>query len=402
MQSQSPSSITSAADSRAALPQIPCVDDEPEVLEALCNVLHRRFCVASATSGREGLRRLTEDGPFAVVMSDFAMPGMNGAEFLSLARVAAPETVRVLLTGQASVQSAIAAVNDGRVFRLLTKPCSAPELVRAIEDAVDQWGLITSDRALLEHKLEALAEHLRRAERLASLGTMAAVVGHELNNVLTMLTGAMQFIRDDVAEGRLPSTDDLSTMQHARDCLETHAKSLLRLGRPVREGEPRVTDLGAAVHDVIGELRTAGLLRRVQVLLEPPSAPILAAIGKTDLEQVLMNLLKNAVEALSEAQRAERFVRITIREDHDRAVCVMADNANGIPAGTLPLIFEPYYTTKPPDRGTGLGLFGVRQVITAMHGTIDVRSTEGIGTEFTVTLPLARRDGSEEAPLSRD
>src|SRR5262249_48101192 len=153
-------------------------------------------------------------------------------------------------------------------------------------------------------------------------------------------TGAMQLIQEDVARGRLPSAEDLASMQHARDCLEKHSRSLLRLGRPAQETEPRTADLVAEVQELVNTLRTAGLLRRVRVHLETGPVPVVAAIRKTDLEQVLMNLLKNAVEALAEAHRLEPSVRISVRHEGDQAICVMADNATGIPRDTLPLIFE--------------------------------------------------------------
>ncbi len=372
----------------AGHPRILCVDDEPEVLAALCDVLHKRFTVSGAASGREALQLLVHAGPFAVVMSDFAMPGMNGVEFLALARVAAPETVRVLLTGHASVGSAIAAVNDGHIFRFLTKPCSPSELVNALDDAVDQCRMVTADRALLEHKLEALSEHLLRAERLASLGTMAAVVGHELNNVLTTMTGAMQLIQEDVAQGRLPAAEDLTSLQRAGDHLAKHSRSLLRLGRPAPEGEPRATDLRVAVNEVIGTLRLAGLFRRIHVELEASSEPVMVGIGRTEIEQVLVNLLKNAVEALSETQNADPLVQIGIVKDSVRATLAVSDNASGVPAEKLPLIFEPYYTTKSPERGTGLGLYAVRQIVKAAGGDVSVDSSEDRGTVFRITLPL--------------
>ncbi len=229
---------------RDGRPRILCVDDEPDLLAGLVDTLHRRFDVSVAVGGSEGLRALCDDGPFAVVMADFSMPDMNGAEFLALACASAPDTVRVLLTGHASVQSAMAAVNEGHVFRILTKPCFGPELVRALEDAVDQCRMITADRALLERKIDSLSGHLLRAERLASLGTMAGVVGHELNNVLTTLNGAVQFIQDDVAQGRLPNPDNLACLQQAGDRLAMHSRSLLDSAGPHDRRDHRAPTCG--------------------------------------------------------------------------------------------------------------------------------------------------------------
>lgn len=187
-----------------SLPRVLFVDDEPQLLESFEDGLHRQFEVVTATSGADGLRVLERTPPFTIVVSDFQMPGMNGAEFLAKAKILSPQSVRVLLSGQATVQGAIAAVNDGNVFRFLTKPCSPAELRRALDDALEQARLVTADRELLERKLDNMVAQLRRTERLASLGTMAGAIGHELNNALTALTCSLDMIRRDATAGRVP------------------------------------------------------------------------------------------------------------------------------------------------------------------------------------------------------
>jgi response regulator RpfG family c-di-GMP phosphodiesterase len=127
-----------------------CVDDEAQVLEGLELHLRRTYQVTRATSGAEGLKAVTEDGPFAVVVSDMRMPGMDGAAFLSKVRDVAPNTVRLLLTGYADLDAAIAAINEGGVFRFLTKPCPPDKLRAAFQAAVQQYLLITAERELLD------------------------------------------------------------------------------------------------------------------------------------------------------------------------------------------------------------------------------------------------------------
>lgn len=133
-------------------PRILCVDDEPKVLEGLALHLHRRFDLTPTTSGDEALQTLARS-PFAVILSDMRMPGMDGATLLARARELAPETTRVLLTGHAEVGAAIAAVNRGGIFRFLTKPCPPAELRAALEEAVVQHQLVTAERELLEQTL---------------------------------------------------------------------------------------------------------------------------------------------------------------------------------------------------------------------------------------------------------
>jgi len=133
--------------------KILCVDDEKAVLDGLSLHLRRRYDVLTAQSGAAGLEALERDGSIAVIMSDMRMPGMDGAEFLSRARKLLPNSVRLLLTGQADMTSAIAAVNEGQIFRFLTKPCPPAAVMAAVDAAAEQNRLVTAEKVLLEQTL---------------------------------------------------------------------------------------------------------------------------------------------------------------------------------------------------------------------------------------------------------
>jgi response regulator RpfG family c-di-GMP phosphodiesterase len=130
-----------------------CVDDDANLLEGLKRQLRKQFTLETALSGEAGLAVLKAQGPLAVVVSDMRMPGMNGAQFLAQVRELAPDTVRILLTGQTDIQDAIAAVNEGNIFRFLTKPCSPEVLASALQAALQQYRLVTAERTLLEQTL---------------------------------------------------------------------------------------------------------------------------------------------------------------------------------------------------------------------------------------------------------
>ncbi|HEX2733580.1 MAG TPA: HD domain-containing phosphohydrolase [Polyangiaceae bacterium] len=138
-----------------------CVDDEPDVLNGLMLHLRRKYEVDVATSGLDALTKLAGMGdPPAVVISDMRMPGMNGAELLSKVRERYPDTTRILLTGHADVPSAAAAINEGQVFRFLTKPCAPPVLLGAVDAGVEMHRLVTSERVLLEQTLHGCVHML--------------------------------------------------------------------------------------------------------------------------------------------------------------------------------------------------------------------------------------------------
>jgi len=133
--------------------RILCVDDEPNVLEGLSLHLRRRFEVFTARSGADALELLAREGAVQVIISDMRMPGMDGATFLTRAREQYPDAVRILLTGQADLASAINAVNNGQIFRFLTKPCAPADMLAQVTAAVEQHRLITSERVLLRQTL---------------------------------------------------------------------------------------------------------------------------------------------------------------------------------------------------------------------------------------------------------
>jgi CheY-like chemotaxis protein len=134
-------------------PKVLCVDDEPQVLEGLNLHLRQHYEVTTATSGEAGLAHLQLTPDVAVVLSDMRMPGMDGATFLSRAHALAPDTVRMLLTGYADTQSAIAAVNHGQIFRFISKPCPPDQLLGAFSAAATQHNLIVAEKVLLQRTL---------------------------------------------------------------------------------------------------------------------------------------------------------------------------------------------------------------------------------------------------------
>jgi len=133
--------------------RILCVDDEPKVLDGMRRTLGMDFEVVTAEGGAQALALLIRRERFALTISDMRMPGMDGAAYLERAAQLAPDMVRILLTGQADMQAATRAINYGRIFRFLTKPCDADALRKAVDDALDQHRLITGEKELLQKTL---------------------------------------------------------------------------------------------------------------------------------------------------------------------------------------------------------------------------------------------------------
>jgi ActR/RegA family two-component response regulator len=129
------------------------VDDEPAFLKGYKLMLRQDFEVETAVGGEQGLAAIRDHGPYAVVVSDMRMPGMNGVQFLTQVRQAAPDTIRMILTGYTDINAAMDAVNEGNIFRFLAKPCEREVLAKAITSGLVQYRLITSEKELLENTL---------------------------------------------------------------------------------------------------------------------------------------------------------------------------------------------------------------------------------------------------------
>lgn len=147
-------------------PKVLLVDDDPPVLDGLRRQVRQHFAVSTATDGPTALDLLAAED-FAVVLSDMRMPGMDGAQLLARFRQAAPDTVRMLLTGQADMDAAVSAINDGQIFRFLTKPCPPELLLSALQDGAKLHRLAVAERDLLDKTLRGAVQALCDALALA-------------------------------------------------------------------------------------------------------------------------------------------------------------------------------------------------------------------------------------------
>ena len=271
------------------LVKILCVDDEPQVIDGLSLHLRREYAVTAAHSGPEGLVALGEKGPFAVVLSDMRMPGMDGASFLAQVREQSPDTVRMLLTGNTDQQTAVAAVNDGQIFRFLSKPCPPDQLRSAFKAATEQHRLITAERVLLEQTLHGsiktlvdvlsltnpssfgramrvkkhvseLAEKLQLTERwqveVAAMLSQLACITLPTETVEKLYYGQPLSDEEKESVSRLPRVTEqllsnIPRLEAVRGILAKSAKQYLRSGA-TREGpEKHIIDCGAHILRVV-------------------------------------------------------------------------------------------------------------------------------------------------------
>ncbi|MDA8164361.1 MAG: DUF3365 domain-containing protein [Desulfobacteraceae bacterium] len=236
-----------------------------------------------------------------------------------------------------------------------------------------------------EEERKKMEERVRQAEKLASIGQLAAGVAHEINNPLSMILGYTNMLRKECSAAQGRAREDLDIVyQNAITC-KTIVEDLLNFSRQTTTHFLPI-DMNRAVEAVAvsqeEELRASGL----GIVREyDPSLPLVAA-DEEKLKRVFTNLLKNAQQAM------EPGGRVTIRTEPDREKkgvrIIFTDTGAGIPETISGKIFEPFFTTKPPGQGTGLGLAVSYGIVKEHKGEISVKSEEGKGASFTLWFPL--------------
>ncbi|MBV8756486.1 MAG: PAS domain S-box protein [Deltaproteobacteria bacterium] len=244
------------------------------------------------------------------------------------------------------------------------------------------------------------------ADRMVTVGTLAAGVAHEINNPLAYVTSNLEILAHDVpkllaGEPTRVSKHELTTLVHeARegvDRVSAIVRELRALARPEDEplGPVDVTQvLASAIKIANAEIRhRARIVERYG-----PALPHVQAHASR-LAQVFINLLVNAAQAMPETRSPNNEIRLRADVDGERVVVEIEDTGAGIPASIIHRIFDPFFTTKAAGVGMGLGLAISQQIVTAMHGEISVTSTPGVGTTFRVVLPAAASRSRRTSPM---
>jgi PAS domain S-box-containing protein len=243
---------------------------------------------------------------------------------------------------------------------------------------------------------------LMQSDRLASVGMLAAGVAHEINNPLSYLAAALEFVEEQVAGGAAPPADRAELLQALADAREgagrvRHVVRDLSLFSRMREERRVRVDVRPIVETSIN-MAGSELRCRARVERDFGVVPEVLA-NEARLGQVVLNLLINAAQAIPEGRPEENAIRVvTATDERGNAVLEVHDSGPGIPADLVDRIFDPFFTTKPTGVGTGLGLSICRSIVVALGGEITAQSRPGGGATFRVVLPPAAPLASEERP----
>jgi signal transduction histidine kinase len=371
------------------------VEDNKDLASNIARSLARSYDVFVAYNGQQALDRVQQKMP-DVIVSDVMMPEMDGYELCE--KIKTDERTQhipiVLLTAKATVGDKIEGLKHG-ADQYLAKPFNPNELHAVVDSLLMKRELQAQlNKSNLElkkalHELEEAQVQLVHTARLESAGQLAAGIAHGIKNNIYCLRAGLDGINKRltmVSEGKLDIKDTYKDLAKA---LETNNKaiehslfivnSLLDFSRKDKEGrafsdinkgiESTLTMALPMIEDKITVHKEYGEINEVECSIE-------------EINQVIMNMIINAHQAMEQ----KGTVRIKTAQDEDTVIITIADDGPGIPQEHLDKIFTPFFSTKE-GHNFGLGLSICYNIIKAHHGNVDIKSTPGQGTEFTIALP---------------
>jgi signal transduction histidine kinase len=247
-------------------------------------------------------------------------------------------------------------------------------------------------------EMEEKDQLLRKSERLASMGVLAAGVAHEIGNKLNPMGFVVHNLKRRIEKGKALDPEQVDVLERSIESCSTIIEKLRSLAQPGQQ-QAAAVDLNQVVHDVVMLLGAQSRSRGVELVVERDDA--LPAVGGvySDLVQVLLNLVLNARDAVIQSDKDEKRVAIkTYADDEGRAVLEVADNGVGMSDEVLGRIFEPFFTTKGlatggGEGGTGLGMY-ICYGILSRHGALpEIHTSEGEGTRFVLRFDAMSEGG---------
>jgi two-component system response regulator PhcR len=392
----------SAATPTRSGPLVLYVDDERGNRIVFEQSLNTEFNLVTAQNAAEALEML-ERHEVAVIVSDVRMPSMTGEELLRIVKERYPHIIRMVVTAYADVDPILRAINEGLVARYIIKPWIRTELVQVLRWAIEAWTF-TRDSAVLSRRL-------LETERLATLGSIASMLVHDLKqplmsllvNVehLSELANAAPILHDALLHAPVAPAQRARLIELVDDLepvttdLRTSGQHLSELISGLRElGRPRDPNNPAATTDPLP------IVRHAMAVCQELAIPVRASIGyegsgelprvrmsATELTQVLINVVANGVEAVAARGVPHGRVSIVARPEADMLELQIRDDGVGMTPEVLGRVGTPFFTTRPD--GTGLGLAQCQRLVGTVGGRFRIESEEGIGTTVTITLPIA-------------
>jgi len=385
------------------------VDDEPDVVQSVKDLLRLDYKVFGATSPADALKILA-DNPIDVVMTDQRMPEMSGVEFLQKVRDPHPDATRLLFTGYADISAVIDAINQGNVYRYIAKPWDPDELQTIIREACERHDLIVQRKELTEQlerknaELEKANAELSHASALKS--AFIQVASHELRTPLAIAGGFAELAvrQPDVREPMREWLDRIHRALRRLGHLVNQIIAMLESEQFERPLNRKPVALEKVVAEAVEDVRPFAALRAQKLVESLPPSQRTVWLDPEKIRDCVNHLVLNAIKFTPDGGtitvEVEAGGAASAPADGAAAVIRVSDTGCGIDPTHLPHVGEAFFTGYDVTRhasghyehgrqGLGLGLSVVKSFVAMHGGTLRFDSQVQCGTTVTITLPAA-------------
>jgi signal transduction histidine kinase len=349
------------------------LDDEEQNLTSFRALLRRDFNVYTAQTPAEAVNVLNQE-KVHVIFSDQKMPELSGVEFFELIQPDFPDAIRILLTGYADIDAVIDAINNGQVYRYLTKPWDEKELKISIENSYDLY----SSREQVKNKqveLEKACDELEKFVYSAS---------HDLRAPLLSIKGIIKLAHQENDAKKYPEYLDMINTSVNR--LDTFVQGVIKYYQNgINASQSAEVCFKTLLDELIGSLRFVPGGERLKFTTEVyQNRPFM--VDELRLRIILSNLLSNAIK-FSDPAKPDAAVSVSVWVKEKSCVIHVADNGIGIAEEDQQRVFGMFFKSASSNRGTGIGLYIAREAVKKLNGSIALHSTPGIGTTFSIEIP---------------
>jgi len=372
-------------------PTVLLVDDEEDIREVLeISLADIGFTVYSAEDGQAALKLFKEHNP-PIVITDIKMPGIDGIELLRELKNENPDIEVIMITGHGDMDLAIRSLKH-EATDFITKPINIDTLEVSLKRV--------HDKILMKHELRKYTENLEALVRektmlqdnLSSLGLMIGSISHGIKGLLTGLDGGLYLLNSGIRKkDRDKMKEGLETVKIISGRIRKLVLDILFYAkeRELKLEPVVVLNLANDVADAI-EPKLQG--RQIQFIRDFKEAPKEFLVDADFLRSALINILDNAFDAcLEDEHKKSHKIIFSIKEDSKNVIINIFDNGIGMDNETKENMFHLFYSSKG-DEGTGFGLFITNNIVKQHGGTINVHSTKGQGTNFTIKIPGALQE----------
>jgi two-component system probable response regulator PhcQ len=373
------------------------VDDEEKSLKNFARAFSEEFRIFTAPSAQEGLKVLEEHkDEIGLLMTDQRMPGEKGVWLLERARQLRPRMIRILATAYSDMEAAIAAVNTGAIYKYVTKPWDPQQLEQTLKRGLEFFVVQMERDQLLREKMSVL-HNMMIADRIVSLGLLAAGLSHHIRNALVAVKTFLDLAPTKMEEEKVDMDslrnpdfwkDYYSNVQYQIERINSLLKDLWVASDSPSAQFPDKVNLREVVDSTVSSLKSGFTAKNIEIENQIPDSLPQLSVDLPKFTRLFELLLKDEMASLPAGCRVTFKAELQNHSAKPEIQIEVSDNGPGLPQEALRVLFDPFVVRADSPAEYGIHLMACFFIVYHHGGIIEAKSLEGQGTTFNLRLPL--------------